>query len=148
MGVCIEQYRGRIGRFALGLSSMKGSWAKSKRGAVNKSELQDIAMVEILSENLQFWARFWSGNWMSLFLFFIAIFAMAILVENNFDHLTSTDNLLIRSHGTSTNNFPILDLGTIDNAFPIVDVLRCRDIETNPGPTNERNLDDSVDTDS
>ena len=148
MGVCIEQYRGRIGRFALGLSSIKGYWGKSKRGAVNKSELQDIAMVEILSENLQFWFRFWSGKWMSLFLFFIAIFAMAILLENNFNHLTSTDNLPIMRYGTSTNNFPILDLGTIDNTFPIVDVLRCGDVKTNPVPTSEQNLDDSSDTDS
>ena len=138
MGDSLEQYRGRIGKYALripSLESFSGASSRSKKAFLGLSREKERVYKEIREENLNFFSGF-----LTLCVTFLFCFLLVFKVDTGTGALNSTSfapqfNLPAESiKGWSTSNIVL--------PFLPRKLQCCGDIEANPGPSDSGSRSD------
>ena len=139
MGDSLEQYRGRIGNYALRITSLEssaGASSKRKKSFFRQSQEKEKVFKEIREENIKFFSSFLTSC--------VPIFICLLLVSRVDVGSGSQSSI------SSTNpqfNLPaesIKGWSTTSIALPFLPckLQCCGDIEANPGPSNSGSTSD------
>ena len=139
MGDSLEQYRGRIGKYALripSLESFSGASSRSKKAFLGLSREKERVYKEIREENLNFFSGF-----LTLCVTFLFCFLLVFKVDTGTGAQSST------SFANPQFNLPAESIKGWTTSNIVLPFLHrklqcCGDIEANPGPSDSGSISD------